>query len=151
MDQHKESINTQHFREAGINSIRDKKRSILLVEDYEPSIVMMTMFFEQLGYECDAVKNGVDAFNMFCMSKYDLIIMDLQLPDIDGLEATRRIRLWEKEKTLEPTPIIAASANSTDEDKMFCLKAGMNDCLAKPFQLDELEEILEQWIPRIRN
>jgi CheY-like chemotaxis protein len=124
-----------------------KKRGILLVEDYGPNIVMMTMFFEELGYECDIAETGMEALDKFCATRYDIVVMDLQLPDIDGLETTRRMRLWEKSENLTPTPIIASSGSSSEADQIFCRKTGMDDCLTKPLQLDELEKKLAQWMP----
>jgi CheY-like chemotaxis protein len=133
------------------DSAEVKKPLILLVEDYDPNIVMMTMFFEELGYECEVAKTGFDALEKFFSSRYDLVVMDLQLPDIDGLETTRRMRLWEKGKNLTPTPIIASSGNSPEYNKTFCRKTGMNDCLSKPFQLEELESTLHKWLPPLLN
>jgi len=150
MRQQNETLITERTGKENRDSIGVTKHGILLVEDYDPAIVMMTMFFEQLGYECDVAKHGFDALDKFFMSRYDLVVMDLQLPDMDGLEITRRMRLWETGKQLSPTPIIGASGTSSDEDKVFCLKAGMNDYLAKPFQLTELETKLDQWLPPSR-
>lgn len=123
-----------------------RKPRILLVEDYNPNILMMTMFLEILGYECEVAKSGFEALDKFFMQPHDLVIMDLQLPDIDGLEATRRMRLWEKGQNLNPTPIIAATGRDSDEDKMLCIKAGMNDCFSKPFELEKLEIELHRWL-----
>lgn len=123
-----------------------QKHKILLVEDYEPNILTMMMYFEILGYECDSVKKGKEALEKFSTSHYNLVIMDLQLPDIDGLETTKRMRLLEKEKNLAPTPIIASSGHSSDDDRIFCLRAGMNDCLSKPYHLEDLKKKLLQWM-----
>ena len=127
-------------------SVDVKKRNILLVEDYDPNIIMMTMFLEELGYGCDVAESGMEALNRFSATRYDAVIMDIQLPGIDGLETARRMRSLEKRENMVPASIIAATGNATEDDRLFCLKAGMNDCLAKPFQLDELENKLSQWL-----
>src|SRR5476651_938968 len=98
-----------------------KKRTILLVEDYDPNIIMMTMFLEELGYDCDVAETGIEALNRFSATRYDAVIMDIQLPDIDGLETARRMRSLEKRENMAPTPIIAATGNATEDDRLFCL------------------------------
>ncbi len=113
------------------------RRRVLLVEDYDPTILMMSKFLEELGYEFEVAQTGREALEKYSEGSYDFMLMDLQLPDIDGLEITRRIRYIEGEKGLSSIPIIATSG--MDEDKMLCLRAGMNDCLTKPFRLEELE------------
>lgn len=123
----------------------DAKKRILLVEDYEPTIIMTSFFLEDEGYECDVASSGAAALQKSAANTYALIIMDLQLPDMDGLDITRQIRLREKDNHLPQTPIIAATGKATADDQMLCLKAGMNDCLIKPFELDDLAQKLEQW------
>ncbi len=69
---------------------------------------------------------------------FDGILMDVQMPEIDGREATRIIRRWELERGVQPVPIIAVTANSTEEDRLECIQAGMNDYLSKPHTLPQL-------------
>ncbi len=123
----------------------ETKKRILLVEDYEPTIIMTSYFLEDEGYECDVASSGKAALQKSMENNYALIIMDVQLPDMDGMEITRQIRNREKEKHTPPTPIIASTGKATGDDRMLCLKAGMNDCLTKPFRLEELAQKLEQW------
>lgn len=120
-------------------------RRVLLVEDYAPTILMMEKFLEELGYEYDIARTGREALEKFFDHPYGFVLMDLQLPDIDGLEITRRIRAMEKEKGLAPVPIIATSGQ--EEDRKICLRLGMSDCLSKPFGLEELESKLSTGYP----
>ncbi len=118
-----------------------KNRRILLVEDYEPTVLMMSGFLKQLGYGYDVARTGSEALEKFSGCSYDIVLMDLQLPDMDGFEITRRMRAIEKERGFFPTPIIATSGQV--EDREICIRIGMNDCLPKPFDLEELGGKLE--------
>lgn len=127
------SAQASHGKEEASNA----RRRILLVEDYDPTILMMSKFLKELGYEFETARTGREALEKYSYGSYDFVLMDLQLPDIDGFEITRRIRIMEKEKGLPSVPVIATSG--MDDDRRFCLRAGMNDCLTKPFGLEELE------------
>ena len=122
------------------------QKRILLVEDHEPASTTMTMFLEELGYGCDLAETGLAALDKFAAGGFAMVIMDMQLPDIDGLEAARRIRALEKRENRPPVPIIAATGNAAPEDRDLCLRAGMNDCLSKPFRLADLESKLQNLI-----
>ena len=118
---------------------------VLLVEDYEPNIVITTSFLEELGHRFEVARTGQEALQMFSAVPHDFIFMDLQLPDLDGLEVTRRIRKLEKTQNIRRTPIAALSARANEDDRLLCLKAGMDACLAKPFQRDQLEKIMQEF------
>lgn len=122
-------------------------RKILLVEDYGPNALVITTMFNMMGYDCDIAINGLDALNKFQRQRYDLILMDLQMPLMDGLETTRCIRGIEQEKGLRPVPIIAMTAHSERADKANCAEAGMNGFLHKDFNQKTLHAILEDYIP----
>jgi CheY-like chemotaxis protein len=92
------------------------------------------------GYDVDIAGTGDEALKKFVTHDYALIIMDVQLPGIDGLETTRRIRQIENERNLAPIPIIAMTSNATVDDKLFCLRAGMNDYMSKPFDSKQLKQ-----------
>jgi CheY-like chemotaxis protein len=78
----------------------------------------------------------------------DLILMDCQMPEMDGFEATRLIRRIEQERKLSPTPIIAVTAGILRDERAACLASGMNDFLAKPFRRANLIDVLQRWRPR---
>ncbi len=119
---------------------------VLLVEDYEPNILVATSFLEELGHRFEVARTGLEALQKFSSAPHDLVFMDLQLPDIDGLEITRRIRALEKTQNLRHTPIVALTGRATEDDRLLCMKAGMNACLSKPFQRDQLEEAMREFI-----
>lgn len=112
---------------------------VLLVEDDKANILVMTMFLRELGYQCDVATSGLEALDKFAENAYSLIIMDLNMPRMCGLETARRIRELEKEKRLNPTPILATTGNASDQDREQCFSEGMNEYLSKPFRLSELE------------
>ena len=94
-----------------------------------------------MGYNPDRVRNGKNAIEAAVKNYYDLILMDMQMPEMDGLQATRMIR----EKLVEQPVIIALTANTMQGDEQECLDAGMNDYIAKPVKLEELVDKLEKW------
>ncbi|MFO1241646.1 MAG: PAS domain S-box protein [Rickettsiales bacterium] len=115
-------------------------KHVLLVEDYEPNIMVARTMLEQMGYGYDVALNGFEALRKFVHGTYDVILMDVQMHELDGLEATRRIRRIEAEKGLQPTPIIAMTAHVREQDKHKCLEAGMDNFISKPFEPAELSE-----------
>lgn len=115
---------------------------ILLVEDHEPSLKIEAALLKELGYTCDIARNGTEALQLFADHDYTLVIMDIQIPEPDGLEATRQMRALENDKKRHPAMIIGMTGNATDDDRILCLKAGMNDYLSKPFRLEDLEQKL---------
>lgn len=133
-------------RNAG-NSPPGKARKILLVEDYGPNALVITTMFNMMGYDCDIAINGLDALTKFERDHYDLILMDVQMPLMDGLETTRRIREIEQERNLKPIPIIAMTAHSDRADRDNCAAAGMNGFLHKDFNQKTLHDILHDYIP----
>lgn len=112
---------------------------VLLVEDNEANILVMSMFLKELGYRCDVATCGMEALTLFQENVYSLIIMDLNMPQMCGLETTRRIRESEKKRSLSPTPILATTGYATDEDRDMCFSEGMNEYLSKPFRLADLQ------------
>ena len=138
------SIASQEHSAQLISFPRQASRdTILLVEDYSPNILVATVMLEQLGYPVEVATNGMEAINKVQNHKYALILMDVQLPVMDGIETTRRIRALEQAKGQTPTPIIAVTAFALVGDKEKCLVAGMNDYLSKPFRLDDLKKKLD--------
>jgi len=113
--------------------------SILLAEDNAINQKLASRLFAKLGYDIDLADDGAKALEMVERKRYDLVFMDIQMPVMDGLEATRRIR--ERNGPREPC-IIALTANAMREDRDKCIQAGMDDFLTKPFKPDDLKEII---------
>jgi CheY-like chemotaxis protein len=119
-------------------SAPNERLHVLLVDDSAPSAQVGTSFLKELGYDCDVARSGQEALIKFSTGHYDVVLMDVQMPGMDGLETSRRIRFFEKENNRKPTPIIATTGDATQDDLLFCLKAGMNDSLSKPFEIEDL-------------
>jgi PAS domain S-box-containing protein len=121
-----------------------EKTKVLVVEDYEANWMILMAHLKHLGYASDLAKNGKEAVECFQNNHYDLILMDIQMPEMDGLEATRIIRQIEQEHPEQGSiPIIAVTANTTDEDQQNCKDAGMDDFIAKPLTRKILFEKIE--------
>ncbi len=106
-------------------NIEFSRKNILLVEDYEPNILVAGAILEKLGYNYDVAHNGFEALRKFAYGHYQVILMDLQMHELDGLEATRRIRRIEVDKALHRIPIIALTAHVREQDKDRCIEAGI--------------------------
>ncbi len=112
---------------------------ILLVEDNVLNQKVVSFNLRKFNYEVVAVTNGVDALQILSKEKFQLILMDLMLPGMNGYEITREIRKREKLAAVEKEiPIIAITANTLDNDRQKCFDAGMNEYLSKPFTVEEL-------------
>ena len=120
-----------------------KDRRVLLVEDNDVNQRLICKLLEHIGVIVDAVDNGLTAVEQVRRQAYDLILMDVQMPVLDGTEATRQIRALGPHGQL---PIIAVSASAMPEDRQRCFAAGMNGFLAKPLKVEELYATLQQWI-----
>ncbi len=111
---------------------------ILLVEDYEGNIAVLSYILEAMGYDFDVARTGLEAVNMWNDLHHNLILMDVQMPEMDGLTATRLIRKMENEMGLPHTPVIGMTAHAFVEDKNKCVEAGMDSYLAKPIAENDL-------------
>jgi len=119
------------------NSIEINKAHILLVEDNFSNQQIILLYLKNEVKKIDVAFNGKEALDKFAKTKYDLILMDIQMPIMDGFKATRKIREIEK-STNTHTPIIAVTANAFPEDKEKCMAASMDDYISKPFQPEDL-------------
>jgi len=119
------------------NRIELKNSNILLVEDNAINQKIIILSLKNVVKSIDIANNGKDALDKFGTSKYDLILMDIQMPVINGIVATKKIRELESTSNTQ-TPIIAITANALSGDKETCLAAGMNDYISKPFQVEVL-------------
>lgn len=129
------------IRKEDISVVNDEV-NLLIAEDNKANQMVIRHLLKNHKVRYDMVENGAQAVDMFKSNTYQLILMDMQMPDIDGLEATRLIRQYEKEMKLPPVYIVAITANIMDEDKQRCFEAGMNDYLTKPFREHEFKQIL---------
>jgi signal transduction histidine kinase/CheY-like chemotaxis protein len=118
--------------------------SILLVEDNQVNQLVATSLLKKLGHRADPAENGLKALQALEQNHYDLVLMDCQMPVMDGYEATQRIRQNPDWKHL---PIIAVTANVMQGDREDCLASGMNDYITKPYKRDELRAVIERWRP----
>ncbi|MBL8216146.1 MAG: PAS domain-containing protein [Bryobacterales bacterium] len=119
--------------------------SVLVAEDNVINQRLAQRVLERFGCRVDIAANGREAVRLWQERAYDLILMDCQMPILDGFEATREIRRIEAEGPRPRTPIIAMTANVLDGDRTRCLQTGMDDFLPKPVQLDHLRQTLVQW------
>lgn len=117
---------------------------VLVAEDNATNREIARAFLKKLGCEVEVAGNGVEAVTMWQSRRPDLILMDCQMPELDGLGATVRIR--EMEQAGERTPIVALTANAMSGDREACLEAGMDEYLTKPINLGQLGTMLERWM-----
>lgn len=118
-----------------------KDFKILVAEDNLVNQMVISKILKKMGLQVDLAKNGLEATDMALQESYDLILMDMQMPVRDGLEATLEIR-----KIYQKIPIIVAlTANAASEDRDKCLEAGMNDFLSKPISKLQLTQLLNKW------
>lgn len=121
--------------------------AILLAEDNPVNALIAITMLEKLNMQVDHVTNGKLALKSMRSRPYHLVLMDINMPEMDGYTATRYIRKWEKEGILKQhTPIIAMTANALKGDRERCFKMGMDDYLPKPVKQDELLKIVGQWL-----
>jgi CheY-like chemotaxis protein len=121
--------------------------ALLLAEDVEINREIVLALLEPMNLTIDCAENGAAAVRLFSEepNKYDLIFMDLQMPEMDGLEATRRIRLMEVPRAKD-IPIVAMTANVFREDIEQCLEAGMNGHIGKPIDLNDVLDTLGRYL-----
>ncbi|MCP3942332.1 MAG: response regulator [Desulfobacteraceae bacterium] len=121
---------------------------ILLVEDNLMNIKLATYMLEKQGHRITVVKNGQLGVKAVFEDRFDLVLMDMQMPIMDGIEATRIIRRIEDERGLggHHLPIVAMTANAMKGDRERCIKAGMDDYITKPVNLDSLNRVITQWV-----
>jgi len=122
-----------------------KPLNILIVEDTEDNILLFESFLKKTPHQIDTAENGEVAVEKFMSQEYDLLLMDMQMPVMDGYTATGQIRSWEKNQGIEPTPIVALTAHATKEDREQCFCAGCSDFLSKPVRKADLLKKIEEF------
>ena len=121
----------------------DDKLSILLVEDNELNQRLMKISLARFNYKVTIAVNGLEGVQIFSNQRFDIILMDIMMPVMDGFESTKRIRNMEfLNPDLGHIPIIAFTANTINNDREKCVKAGMDDILEKPFNIVKFRKIL---------
>jgi len=137
-------------REEDREGVKASPRRILLVDDNPINVQLGARLLGLLGYQVDSAANGYEAVSKACGSSYDLVLMDCQMPGLDGLSATRKIREYEShfldKQNRRPVPIIALTANVSESDQADCRESGMDGFLAKPLQMNVLKSTLHTFL-----
>jgi signal transduction histidine kinase/CheY-like chemotaxis protein len=123
---------------------RHRPLNILLAEDNKMNQLIAGKTFKKIGYNIDIADNGKIAIEMFDQKQYDLVFMDIQMPEMDGIQAAQSILNKYGENA---PPIIAMTANVLSEDEQKCKEAGMKDFISKPFTIERLENVIHKWAP----
>ena len=129
---------------SGPPAARHRWARILIVEDNAANLKIAVRMVERLGYRADVAGNGTEALNVLGQVRYDAVLMDCQMPEMDGYEATREIRRGENDR--RHLPIIAMTASAMAGDRERCLAAGMDDYISKPVKLHIVAAVLERWL-----
>ena len=121
------------------------KLRILVVDDVPVNLIVVEKMLDSIGYQVETASNGLEAVEAVKSKHYDFIFMDIQMPEMDGFEATRQIRKMGVGK--DSIPIVAMTANTQESDRDVCIEIGMNDFIAKPFVKNQLAGVLERFFP----
>jgi signal transduction histidine kinase/CheY-like chemotaxis protein len=141
----KETLNSEE-KQTDDAEIDFSNKKVLLVEDNQANQMFMKVMFKKLNLEYDIAGDGIEAIEMFTKSKYDFILMDENMPNMNGIEATKNIRKYERKHGFQRTPIIALTANALKGDREKFLKAEMDEYMSKPFNKKKFLTILKKII-----
>jgi two-component system sensor histidine kinase/response regulator len=139
-----ENEKPKFITDTSINEAKHQGLRLLLAEDNPINQKLAIVLLTKAGYMVDTVDNGLKALEKIKEERYSLILMDVQMPEMGGFEATKNIRLWEEEYGMH-TPIIAMTAHALKGDREHCLEAGMDDYVSKPLDLKLLWAVLDKW------
>lgn len=140
-----DKLKEQDIPDKKSQGMHQKEMHILLAEDNQTNQIVAKTILKNLGYRIDIVENGLEAIKAVDKRDYDIILMDIQMPVMDGIEATKRIR---SKETNKKNTIIAMTANVMQGDRELCLKNGMDDYIGKPFKKNVLESLLNKYLPQ---
>ncbi len=143
---HHPSLMTRFSVRESVQPLAGNEARILLAEDNLTNQQVALGILKKLGLQADAVMNGEEALQSLATTPYDLVLMDVQMPTLDGMETTRRIRNPQSEVLNHAIPIIAMTAHAMQGDKEKCLQAGMNDYVSKPVNPKTLCDTLKKWL-----
>lgn len=138
--------NTMRKTNDRIKAALTGKNKVLMVEDYEGNIVVLSYILDEIGCEYDVARNGRIGVEQWESNHYDIILMDVQMPEMDGFAATKRIRDLEAERNLSRTPIIGMTAHALVGDKDKCIAAGMDAYLPKPIVENDLKTTILRFL-----
>jgi len=141
-DKKNQNLITRHL----LSEKRSSNYKILLVEDNPTNIIVATALLNKLGYHVDVTKNGFEAISALEKNPYDLVFMDMQMPKMDGLQATKAIRDVDSKVLDRNITIVAMTANAMKGDRQRCLDAGMDDYLSKPIKSVSVLKVLHKWL-----
>ncbi len=119
---------------------------VLVAEDYFPNAEFIMAALELKGYEVDMAANGTLAVEQAIATPYDAILMDIEMPEIDGIKATQMIRRYEQAIGAPPVPIVGITGHTMTSIRILCMRAGMNELLVKPFLPSVLYGRIEAWL-----
>ncbi len=145
---------TSTHGETFMDNVKVTPRRVLLAEDNVVNAKLAVRLLERLGCRVDLASNGHEALKMVQSIPFDLVFMDCQMPEMDGFEATRAIRAWERSSRIEPSPavtrlpIVALTANAMQGDRERCIDAGMDDYITKPLARADLQRVLQKCCPQ---
>ena len=147
------STRTDHIAISGEPAANDShsldgtlRGNVLSVEDNEVNQLIVNALLGNLGLTVTNARDGAHAIELFAQQEFDVILMDCEMPGIDGYEATRRIRAMELQTNRRRTPIVASTAHALTGDRDECIKVGMDDYVTKPVSERQIAEVLERWI-----
>lgn len=143
-----DQVITKYHLSQNSNSISASvfSNNILIVEDIPENQLVAKKILERAGNNVETASNGFEAIDKYKSGDYDLIFMDCQMPELDGIQATIRIRAYEKENNIRKIPIIALTANAYESDKQKCVSCGMDDFISKPFSKEEMVRVLSRYL-----
>jgi CheY-like chemotaxis protein len=138
--------NTQVVEE-NIAVFEERSLNILVAEDNETNQMVICGLIEKLGHKVQLASNGRETLKALEQDQvFDLILMDCEMPVMDGYEATRRIRQWERKNQMLPVVIIALTAHLLEDQRDICLNAGMDNCIDKPLDAKKLNELVRSYM-----
>ncbi|MBU0518101.1 response regulator, partial [bacterium] len=145
MDQKNSDAAPQLVSKHTVFEARQRNVRILLAEDNRVNQTVALAILGKLGYRADAVANGLEAVKALEMIPYDIVFMDVQMPEMGGLEATKVIRQMKSDVNSSAIPIIAVTANAMQGDKEKYLEGGMDDYISKPISYEAVKNAIEKW------
>ncbi len=123
-----------------------KMHKVLVVDDNLLNVKLACAILKNNNFEYDVAENGKIAYNLFTVGNYDIILMDIQMPIMNGIESTKKIREFERKSNIDQIPIIAVTTFTSESDKQNCFEAEMNEVLGKPYGTNKLIEVISKYI-----